>query len=55
MEDEKFKIGDFVLIKDPKSDEKLIGKIEEILIEDGEKLIRFNEYYFPNKTTSKKF
>lgn len=51
---DKFKVGDFVIIKQEDTDSNTLGKIEEIFEEQGEKIFRFNEYYFPEKTQGKK-
>jgi hypothetical protein len=53
MEKNKFKVGDHVIIKNPDQEEKIIGKIEDIFNEGEEKIIRYNEYYFPEKTNCK--
>ena len=43
QETDFYSIGDFVIIKTDEGEEK-IGKIEDIFIEDEDKLIRYNEY-----------
>lgn len=48
-----FKEGDFVLIKSPEDRFQTIGKIEEVAEEGRERVIRYNEYYFPEKTAGK--
>lgn len=44
------KVGEFVIIKENLSETRKIGKIEEIFEEDGFKVFRYNEYYFPERT-----
>jgi len=50
-----YNIGDFVIIKQANTENKTLGKIEEIYDENGELLFKFNEYYFPEKTQGKYF
>lgn len=52
MERINFKVGDYVKIKIPQSQDIIIGKIEEVFEEGGDKLIRYNEFFFPEKTSS---
>jgi hypothetical protein len=52
---DKYKVGDFVVIKETDSSNKTLGKIEEIFKENNEILFRYNEFYFPEKTQSKMF
>ena len=49
----KFKVGDFVIMKQEETDHNTLGKIEEIFEEQGERIFRYNEYYFPEKTQGK--
>lgn len=49
MENNKYQVGDDVLILIPDTGDKVLGKIEEIYMESDEKAIRYNEYYFPEK------
>jgi hypothetical protein len=51
--EKKYKIGDYVIIKLPDSNTKTVGRIEQIEEEDKEYIIRYNEYYFPDKTSGK--
>lgn len=53
MDYDKFQVGDHVIIKHHGSDTRTIGKVEEVFEEDWERKINFNEFYFPEKTSSK--
>jgi hypothetical protein len=45
-------VGDHVIIKSLRDcNSKIIGKIEEIYEENGIKIFKYNEFYFPEKTT----
>ena len=55
MEKGNFLIGDYVVIKNPTNDEKTIGKIEDIFMEGEDKIVRYNEFYFPEKTLGIKY
>jgi hypothetical protein len=46
-----FQAGDTVIIHIPEPESKVIGKIEEIFLQGKEKIIRYNEFYFPEKTS----
>jgi hypothetical protein len=50
---DKFKVGDFVIIKQDNSEQTTLGKIEEIFEEIGGLKFKYNEYYFPEKTNGK--
>jgi hypothetical protein len=46
MEKEKFNVGDHIILKAGK-----VGKIEEFFIEKGLQMIKYNEYYTPDRTS----
>jgi len=48
-----YQVGDTVIIHIPETDSKVIGKIEEIFLQGKEKIIRYNEFYLPEKTSGK--
>jgi hypothetical protein len=48
-----YQVGDTVIIRIPETDSKVIGKIEEIFLQGKEKIIRYNEFYLPEKTSGK--
>ena len=52
MDNNKYNVGDHVIIKSLRDcNSKIIGKIEEIYEENGIKIFKYNEFYFPEKTT----
>ena len=48
-----YQTGDYVIIN--LDGNKVVGKIEEIMKEADELIFRYNEYYFPEKTSSNFF
>lgn len=48
-----YHIGDTVIIQIPDTNSRVIGKIEDILQQGKEKIIRYNEFYFPDNTSGK--
>jgi len=54
MDNIKIQPGDTVLILIPETQSKVIGKIEEIFNQGKDKIIRYNEFYFPEKTSRMK-
>jgi hypothetical protein len=52
MDSEKYQIGDHVIIQ--KDDSQVVGKIEEIFSEDGKTMIKYNDYYSPERTAAGK-
>ncbi len=51
MDNKKIQPGDTVLILIPETQTQVIGKIEEIFNQGKDKIIRYNEFYFPEKTS----
>ena len=47
-----YTIGTYVILNIPDQTERVIGKIEEIIFEGDEKVVRYNQYFFPEKTHS---
>lgn len=52
MDSEKYQIGEHVIIQ--KDDSLVVGKIEEIFSEAGKNMIKYNDYYSPDRTTAGK-
>ncbi len=46
-----YQTGDYVIINIDGN--KVVGKIEEIMKDGDELIFRYNEYYFPEKTSCK--
>jgi hypothetical protein len=52
MNNNKYNIGEFVVFRSSDGT-KVIGKIEELYTDDDTAMFKYNEYYYPEKTSSK--